>query len=128
MAGNDYSTIAMILGIIGAVLIILGALLVIVAAATISSAAATVRAYGAAYGADVAGAVSATLWISAIVGIISAAVVGLGSMMVRNPSKRVAGGVLMIVFSIVSIFSGGGFLIGMVLGIVGGVLGLVSKP
>ncbi len=38
-----------------------------------------------------------------------------------------AGGIIVLVFSAVSIIAGEGFLVGFVLGVVGGVLGLVKK-
>lgn len=37
-------------------------------------------------------------------------------------------GVLIPIFSILSLFGGGGFFIGMILGIIGGALGLAWKP
>ena len=41
--------------------------------------------------------------------------------------KKLAGGLLVLIPSILSFFSGGGFIIGMILGIVGGALILASK-
>jgi hypothetical protein len=39
----------------------------------------------------------------------------------------VIGGILVLIFSILSIIIGGGFIIGLILGIIGGALGLAKK-
>ena len=41
--------------------------------------------------------------------------------------KEMAGGIVVLVFSAVSVIAGGGFLAGFVLGVIGGVFGLVKK-
>jgi len=38
-----------------------------------------------------------------------------------------AGGAIVIVFSLLSIFAGSGWVIGLVLGLIGGILGLLKK-
>ena len=45
-----------------------------------------------------------------------------------DESKVKTGSVLVLVFSVLSILMGGGFLVGFILGIVGGALGLSWKP
>jgi hypothetical protein len=61
--------------------------------------------------------------------MVSGIMVIVGGIMVKNPNKRMIGGILIIVFSILSLFGAwGGFLIGMILGIIGGILGIISKP
>jgi len=70
------------------------------------------------------------LLIFSIVGIIFGAIVILGGIMIYNrPSQSRMWGIVVIIFSILSIFGGGGFLVGMVLGIIGGMLAITwSKP
>jgi hypothetical protein len=43
------------------------------------------------------------------------------------PGKETFGGILAILFSLFSIIIGGGFIIGLILGIMGGILGLAKK-
>jgi len=62
-------------------------------------------------------------------GLISGAIVmGSGVMLQVNPSRRRAWGVLILVFSVLSFLGTGGFVVGAVLGIVGGILALTWKP
>ncbi len=50
-------------------------------------------------------------------------------MLYTHPEQHVTWGVIVLVFSILSIFTSlGGFLVGLVLGIVGGALGIAWKP
>ena len=60
-------------------------------------------------------------------GAIIALVVILGGFLIYMPGKETIGGIIVIIFSILSIFIGGGFLIGLILGIIGGILGLAKK-
>ncbi|MBO3800597.1 MAG: hypothetical protein FGF52_06080 [Candidatus Brockarchaeota archaeon] len=45
-----------------------------------------------------------------------------------NKSRVKRGSIIVIIFSIIAVFLGGGFYIGSILGIIGGILGLVWKP
>jgi len=65
-----------------------------------------------------------------IIGIICSAVVIFGSILINtgDHSKVRLGGILVVIFSVISIIAGGGFLIGLILGLVGGILALVWKP
>ena len=73
--------------------------------------------------------VSTVLYALMAVGVIFAAIVLLGALMLyRNPSQKTAWGVIILVLSIISIVTGGGFLIGFILGIIGGALALAWKP
>lgn len=50
-------------------------------------------------------------------------------MLNRQPKQHVTWGILILIFSILGIFSGlGGYLVGLVLGIVGGALAIAWKP
>jgi len=63
----------------------------------------------------------------AAVGTIFAILVIIGAILIYMPGKEVIGGILVLIFSILSIVIGGGFLIGLILGIIGGALGLAKK-
>lgn len=60
-------------------------------------------------------------------GLIFSILVIIGAILIYMPGKEVLGGIMVLVFSILSIIIGGGFLIGLILGIVGGILGIVKK-
>ncbi len=63
------------------------------------------------------------------VGLVSGIVVIISGVMLRgNPSQRTLWGVLVVVFSCLSFFGFGGFIIGAILGIIGGIMALTWKP
>ena len=62
-----------------------------------------------------------------IFAVVFGIMVLLGAFLMYRPGKEMAGGILVLVFSAVSVIAGGGFLAGFVLGVIGGVLGLVKK-
>src|SRR2546430_2749037 len=75
------------------------------------------------------GAAASILIIYGAVGLIFAILVMVGAVMLwMKPHSHVAAGVIILLFSLFSIISGGGFIIGLILGIVGGILGIVWKP
>jgi len=62
-------------------------------------------------------------------GLICGAIVLLGAIMLHvKPEKKKAWGIVVIVFSIPSVVTGGGFIIGFILGIIGGAKALSWKP
>lgn len=63
----------------------------------------------------------------ASVGIVFAILVIIGAILIYMPGKEIIGGILVLIFSILSIFIGGGFFIGLILGIIGGILGILKK-
>jgi hypothetical protein len=64
----------------------------------------------------------------ATVGAIFGALVLLGALMLHiKPLSKKAWGIMIIVFSIPSVVTGGGFIIGFILGIIGGKLALSGK-
>jgi hypothetical protein len=64
-----------------------------------------------------------------LVSLVSGVLVIIGAVMINiHPSQSSTWGTIMLVFSIFSFLGMGGFLIGAVLGIVGGVLALSWKP
>ena len=57
----------------------------------------------------------------AVIGLICGALVLLGAVMLHTkPENRKAWGIMIIVFSIPSVVTGGGFIVGFILGIIGG--------
>jgi len=72
---------------------------------------------------------SMVLYVIMAVGVVFGILVLLGSFMVyRNPMQKTGWGVVILVLSILSIVTGGGFFIGFILGIIGGALALAWKP
>lgn len=63
----------------------------------------------------------------ATAGIIFAILVIIGAILIYMPGRETIGGIIVLGFSILSIFVGGGFIIGMILDIIGGALGLMKK-
>lgn len=63
-----------------------------------------------------------------LVGIVSAVVVLYGAYMLSNkPKESKTWGILILIFSAVSLVNGGGFFIGAILGILGGIFALSKK-
>ncbi len=72
---------------------------------------------------------STILYLLTAVGVVFGILVLVGALMVyHNPSSKTGWGVIILVFSILSIVIGGGFVIGFILGIIGGALALAWKP
>ncbi|MEO3993529.1 MAG: DUF4064 domain-containing protein [Desulfurococcaceae archaeon TW002] len=72
-------------------------------------------------------------WITIIgfVGLIFGILILVGAVMIYSgePGKVKTGSILVLIFSILSLFTvGGGFFIGFILGLIGGILGLIWKP
>jgi hypothetical protein len=62
-----------------------------------------------------------------VVATVFAVLILLGAVLIYLPGKETVGGVLVLVFSILNLLTGGGFLVGFILGVVGGVLALIKK-
>lgn len=72
------------------------------------------------------------LWVRILGGVFGVAfgliiILG-GAMMAIRPQSSTIWGVIILILSILSVLSTGGFFLGMILGIVGGILGIVWKP
>lgn len=116
------ATVGFIISLIGGILILVNALLVLAVAGTVASFAAwTPEAE------EAAGVVSTFFYAWAATGLIFAFLVIIGAILIYMPGREVIGGILVLIFSILSIIIGGGFFIGLILGIVGGILGIVKK-
>ena len=69
------------------------------------------------------------LYTLATVGLVLGIIVLIGGIMQRlRPANKKAWGVITIIFSIPSVIMGGGFIIGFILGILGGISALSGKP
>jgi hypothetical protein len=65
----------------------------------------------------------------AAVGLIFGVLVLFGAIMLHiKPANKKAWGIIIVVFSIPSVLTGGGFIIGFILGIIGGASALSRKP
>jgi len=80
---------------------------------------------GASEAALVTGILTALMGIGIILGII---VIFSAVMLYRNPSQKTLWGIVILVLSIISIVISGGFILGLILGIIGGILALRWKP
>jgi hypothetical protein len=64
----------------------------------------------------------------ATVGLIVGVIVLLGALMLqKRPANKKTWGIMIVVFSIPSVIMGGGFIIGFILGIIGGVIAISKK-
>jgi asparagine N-glycosylation enzyme membrane subunit Stt3 len=78
--------------------------------------------------ANLPGLVSGVITMVGFFGLISGIIVLASAVMIRvYPAQRKTWGVLMLVFSVLSFFGVGGFVVGAILGIVGGVMTLTWK-
>ena len=68
-----------------------------------------------------------TLQAVGVIAIIFAILILLGAYFIYSPGKETIGGIIVLVFAVLSVLTGGGWLVGLILGIVGGVLGLLKK-
>ena len=61
------------------------------------------------------------------IAIIFAILILLGAYFIYSPGKETVGGIIVLVFTAISIITGGGWLVDLILGIAGGILGLLKK-
>jgi len=62
-------------------------------------------------------------------GLVSGIIVLLGAVMLHSqPHQAYTWGIIILVFSVLSLFGMGGFIVGSILGVVGGALALIWKP
>ncbi|MEM2102496.1 MAG: hypothetical protein QXM22_03170 [Candidatus Bathyarchaeia archaeon] len=71
--------------------------------------------------------VGLTLDILGGVMVVFAILVFIGAWLIYTPGKEMIGGILALIFSIISFIGGGGFALGAILGLIGGILGLLKK-
>ena len=111
------ATVGFIISLIAGILILINSLLFVAVAGMIESIP----------GMDLIPGITEMIAGFAAVGLIFAIIVIIGAILIYMPGKEIIGGILVLIFSILSIFIGGGFLIGLILGIIGGILGILKK-
>ncbi len=116
------ATAGFIVSLIGAILILVNALLMVSLAGVIGTFAAWLP-----EAEEAAGAISSFFMAWAAAGVIFAILAVIGAVLIYMPGREIIGGILVLIFSILSIIIGGGFFVGMILGIVGGALGIAKK-
>ena len=119
MAQPNYARTAHILALIGGIFIVIDGLLTLAVASLLAGALAGLG-YGA-FGALVA--------IFGAIGFILGLIILYGAVQLRrNPASTKTWGILLIVLSLVSYIGGGGFFIGLILVLIGGILALTWHP
>jgi hypothetical protein len=61
------------------------------------------------------------------IAVVFGVLILVGAILLYNAGNETAGGIIVLVFSALSILTGGGYVVGLVLGIIGGALGLAKK-
>ncbi|MDI9611242.1 MAG: DUF6114 domain-containing protein [Archaeoglobales archaeon] len=120
---SEKPTAAFILSLIGGILILLSGLAFAVFYGILGTAMSFVPGIGAPIGGLLIGL--------GIVGLVFGVLVIVGALMINSGEKgRVTtGSIIVLVFSILSLFVvGGGFIIGFLLGLIGSIIGLAWKP
>jgi hypothetical protein len=67
------------------------------------------------------------LQVVGTIAIIFAIVILVGAYFIYHSGTETVGGIIVLIFAALSIITGGGWLVGFILGIVGGILGLLKK-
>ncbi|MEM3990098.1 MAG: hypothetical protein QW479_06865 [Desulfurococcaceae archaeon] len=120
---GEKPTAAFVLSLISGIFIIIGGLVAAVISAVIS------EAFGVIPG---LGRLGGLIIILGVLGFVFGIIVIVGAIMINSgvPEKVKTGSIIVLVFSILSLFVGGtgGFIIGFILGLIGGILGLTWKP
>ena len=110
-------TAAFVLSLIGGIFILLGAIVVMALASVIGSLML------------IGGGDPNLAYLYGAAGLIFAILVLVGAVMLwMKPQQHVMWGVVVLLFSLFSIITTGGFFIGLILGLIGGILGIAWKP
>ncbi len=120
---GEKPTAAFVLSLVGGILIIIGGLVAAIISAVIGGA------FGLIPGLEWLGGLIIVL---GVLGLVFGIIVVVGAIMINSgvPEKVRMGSIIVLIFSILSLFVGGtgGFIIGFILGLIGGILGLTWKP
>ena len=117
--GPNYPSTAYILSLIGGILILIGGIIEAAPAAVVGS---VVAGLG-------FGGFGALIIALGVIALLFGILVLYGALQLKNhPQTAKTWGILILVFSLLSFIGGGGFYIGAILGIVGGILALVWNP
>ncbi|MCS7125343.1 MAG: hypothetical protein NZ929_00290 [Aigarchaeota archaeon] len=118
---RDRPTAAFALSLIGGIFIIIGSLV---------TALVTVLFGGVLMLIPFVGGLGALIIVFGIIGLVFGIITLIGATMINSgdPSKVRTGSILVLIFSILSLLTGGGFIIGFILALIGSILGLTWKP
>jgi len=120
---GEKPTAAFVLSLVSGIFIIIGGLVAAVISAVISGAFGVIPGLG---------RLGGLIIILGVLGFVFGIIVIVGAIMINSgvPEKVKTGSIIVLVFSILSLFVGGtgGFIIGFILGLIGGILGLTWKP
>lgn len=120
-SSSSYPSTAYLLSLIGGIFIILGGIVDLIGAAIVSSVALNLGVS--------AGGVEALLIGLGLVGLVMGILVLYGAFQLKGrPATAHTWGILIVVFSLLSWIGGAGFIIGLLLGLVGGIMAIVWKP
>lgn len=113
---------------IGFALSLLSGLLILVNGLVVALGAATVRAIlgSLTFPVQFPAFVGAVITFIGILGLVLGMLVLVGAYLIRRGSLT-SGGIMTLVFSLIAIFTGGGFIVGTILGAIGGVLAMAGK-
>ncbi len=119
------ATAGFAISLIAGIIILINGLIILAAASLLSSLTGFIPT--GIPGGDLTGAAITFVQMLGAAGTIFAIIVIIGAILIYMPGKEIIGGILVIIFSLLSIVVGGGFILGLILGIIGGALGLAKK-
>jgi hypothetical protein len=61
------------------------------------------------------------------IGVVLAIVIIVGAVLIYNSRTQMAGSIIVLIFVVLSIIAGGGWLVGLILGVLGGIFGLMKN-
>ena len=105
----------------GVILSLIGGVLVLADGALVAAAGGLASSLGLAGGGLIEG-------LGAVGAFFGLLLIVVAILLVVTPDHHLALGVAILIFSLLSIVSGGGFIIGLILGVIGGILGIIFQP
>ncbi|MGA8274998.1 MAG: hypothetical protein WB789_07815 [Thermoplasmata archaeon] len=112
--GDEFSVLAVVLVLLAAILIFLEGLALLAIGSAIGS-----------FSPTLGGAVSALGFLGVLLGLILG---GMAVVLYRTPAASRIAGIVVMLGSFLSLYTGGGFYLGLVLGIVGGIVAILFEP
>ncbi len=136
MAGQETRSIAFILSLIAGVLVLVSGVMFLVMGAAFMTGmmgwyyqgTMGMMGYRGGYP-NVPGFMSSLMALFGVAGIVCGIVILIGAYMLNSrPGSHGTWGTVILIFSVISLVEGGGYIIGAVLGIVGGILAITRSP
>jgi hypothetical protein len=112
--GDEFSVLAVVLVLLAAILIFLEGLSFLAIGSAIGS-----------FSPTLGGAVSGLGFLGVLLGLILG---GMAVVLYRTPDASRIAGIVVMLGSFLSLFAGGGFYLGLILGIVGGIIAILFEP